>query len=75
MAGTGLLCADCGGEMERTAVERQQAGSREVTVQWACCPSCHHMALVAWSWTEPDLEAEQDMRGKDDAVSQSHLPE
>jgi len=60
MSGTRLFCANCRGEMTCAPVEQQRTRWREVTVQWARCPYCLHMALAAWSWTDSEPESQSD---------------
>jgi hypothetical protein len=70
-----LVCANCGGEMTRAPVNQQRTRWREVTMQWACCPSCLHMALAAWSWTDPEPESQSDETVYRDKMYEGQLVE
>jgi C4-type Zn-finger protein len=47
-----VSCPNCGHALHTLRQERQQAGAREITLQWYICGECRHVALYDWSFVD-----------------------
>lgn len=46
------VCPNCGGWLETHRKEAQPAGRRFVQLHWVICPTCRHVALHDWSYSD-----------------------